>query len=59
ACDAGIIIGDRIVTLDGIVVRNKTDLRDALETVEIGRSVKLRVVRSGVTMELDFITRER
>ena len=59
AFEAGVLIGDRIVTLDGIVIRNKTDLRDALETVELGRSVKLRVVRSSVTMELDFITRER
>jgi len=40
-----VILGDRIVGVDGKPVRSEDDLRDAFETAGVGSSVTLTVVR--------------
>jgi S1-C subfamily serine protease len=47
-----IVLGDRIVAVDGKPVRSEDDLRDAFEAAGVGRTVTLTVARNGMTREV-------
>jgi S1-C subfamily serine protease len=40
-----VVLGDRIVAVDGKLVRNEDDLRDAFEAAGVGGAVTLTVAR--------------
>ena len=47
-----LILGDRIVAVDGKPVKSEDDLRDAFEAVGVGKTVTLTVIRDGARREV-------
>jgi S1-C subfamily serine protease len=47
-----VVLGDRIVAVDGKPVRSEDDLRDAFEAAGVGATVTLTVVRQGVRRDV-------
>jgi S1-C subfamily serine protease len=59
AADAGVLVGDLLLDLDGQAVRSPEDLLDLLDADRIGRSVALRVLRGTSVTTLTVTPRER
>lgn len=57
--EAGLVLGDTIVSIDGQVVRKLEDLRSHLDADRIGSTIPLRVVRGGQLQELKLVVGER
>ena len=57
--DAGLMTGDRIISIDGRVVRDAQSLSRAVEMAAIGQEMKLVVERDGKKFEAKFLTRAR
>lgn len=53
AARAGMHLGDVLVALDGLAIRDLDDLLDALTGERVGRSVPATIVRGGATLEVD------
>jgi S1-C subfamily serine protease len=47
-----LVLGDRIVAVEGKPVKNEDDLRDAFESAGVGKTVRLSVARDGRTREV-------
>lgn len=58
AADAGLQVGDLILTVDGTVVRSPAGLRSTLAD-RAGRAVSLRLLRGGQTTDLEITAGER
>jgi S1-C subfamily serine protease len=56
---AGLAIGDTIVTVDGQAVRHLDELLSALSGDRIGDSVRVQIVRGGETQEVSATVGER
>lgn len=52
-------LGDVILAVDGTPVKNKDDLLDVLETMEIGTTVQLRIERKGKELDVPVVLQER
>jgi S1-C subfamily serine protease len=59
AADAGLMVGDVLVSLDGTRLASPEDLLDLLVGDRVGRPVVLRVVRGGVAADVTVTVRER
>jgi S1-C subfamily serine protease len=59
AASAGILVGDIIVALDGHSVESPEHLFDLLHGDRIGRSVPLRILRGGKTIDVTLVVGER
>ena len=59
AADAGLLVGDVLVSLDGAPLASPEDLLDLLVGDRVGRPVVLRVVRGGVPADVTVTVRER
>ena len=59
AAQAGILVGDIIVELDGHAVESPEDLFDLLLGDRVGRQIPLRIVRGGEILELPVAVGER
>lgn len=57
--EAGLMTGDRIVSIDGRVVRDAQSLSRAVEMAAIGQVMKLVVERDGKKFEAKFVTKPR
>jgi membrane-associated protease RseP (regulator of RpoE activity) len=53
AADAGIEVGDVIISLDGATLATVGDLRDAIQAADEGATVALGVERDGESLDLD------
>ena len=59
ADEAGLLLGDTIILLDGQRVRNMDDLLVLLSGDRVGATVPVRIVRGGQVMELTAVIGER
>jgi len=59
AGQAGLIIGDILVSLDGAPIAEPEDLVTALRPERVGATVRLRIVRGGEPRELGVVVGER
>lgn len=59
AAEAGLMVGDSIVSVGGSRVRSGEDLQVALEAVDVGSKVSLTIVRGGETEEITITAGER
>ncbi len=59
AAQAGVLLGDVVVAVDGQPVTSPLDLLGALDEERVGRSARLRVVRGGELREVEFTVAER
>jgi S1-C subfamily serine protease len=56
---AGLLLGDTLVTLDGAPLRHPDDLLAGLSTERIGTTVLVRIVRGGEIQERSMVIGER
>ena len=56
---AGLLLGDTLVTFDGVAIRQHDDLLAQMTTDCIGRSVSARIIRSGQVQEVPVVVGER
>lgn len=59
AADAGLLVGDVLLSLDGQPLAAPDDLLDLLVGDRVGRQISLRVLRGGVPAEVAVTIRER
>ncbi len=59
AASAGILVGDIVIALDGHPVESPEDLFDLLHGDRVGRSVPLRILRGGQTLDVAIVVGER
>ena len=59
AADAGLLLGDVLLSLDGRALSSSEDLFDLLSGDRIGRPISLRVLRGGAATELTVTAAER
>lgn len=59
AAEAGLLVGDVLLSLDGHALASPEELLDLLTGERVGRAVKLRLLRGGAPAELDVQVRER
>jgi S1-C subfamily serine protease len=59
AADAGVMVGDILIGIDGHPMRDTDDLREALSSERAGQSASLRIIRGGDIRELDTTIGER
>jgi S1-C subfamily serine protease len=59
AADAGLLLGDVLVSFDGVALRSPEDLLDLLIGDRVGRPVTLRVVRGGSAVDVSVTAAER
>jgi len=59
AADAGLLVGDMLVSLDGVALGSPEDLLDLLVGDRVGRPVTLRVLRGGAPVDVSLTARER
>jgi S1-C subfamily serine protease len=59
AADAGLLVGDVLVSLDGVTLSSPEDLLDLLVGDRVGRPVALRVLRGGAPLEMSVTAAER
>lgn len=58
ASEAGLQSGDRIISINGTEVENKTDFTDELEKYSVGEVITLRIQRGSNTMDVNVTLRE-
>jgi S1-C subfamily serine protease len=56
---AGALIGDVLVELDGRVVNEPGDVQAALDPEQVGKTIKAKIVRAGAKAELSIVVGER
>jgi serine protease DegQ len=59
AADAGLLVGDLLVSFDGVPLASPEDLLDLLVGERVGRPVTLRVLRGGSTVDVPVTSAER
>ena len=59
ARDAGLEVGDRLVTINGKIVRTKEDIINELRKFRVGDTISFDVVRDGSTFSTEVILGER
>jgi S1-C subfamily serine protease len=59
AADAGLLVGDLLLSLDGHALASPDDLFDLLVGERVGRPVTLRVLRGGAATDVSVTVRER
>ena len=59
AAQAGVLVGDLIVALDGQTIAGPEELLDLLASNKVGKTAKLSVLRGGTPMELAVTVGER
>lgn len=59
AADAGLLVGDILVSLDGVALSSPDDLLDLLAGDRVGRPVTLHVVRGGQPVDVTVTVAER
>jgi S1-C subfamily serine protease len=59
AAQAGLLVGDVLVSLDGVVLASPEDLLDLLVGDRVGRPVALTVMRGGARVEVNVTVAER
>lgn len=59
AADAGPLIGDSMVSVDGTRVTSGEDWQVALDGIDVGTEIALTIVRGGETVEITITTGER
>jgi S1-C subfamily serine protease len=59
AADAGLLVGDVLVSLDGVALASPEDLLDLLVGDRVGRAVVLRVLRGGSPVDVSVTAAER
>jgi S1-C subfamily serine protease len=59
AADAGLLVGDVLLSLDGHALASPEELLDLLTGDRVGRSVRVRLLRGGTPTELDVTVTER
>ncbi len=59
AADAGLLIGDSMVSVDGTRVTSGEDLQVALDGIDVGTEIALTIVRGGETAEITITAGER
>jgi len=59
ATEAGLMLGDVIVAIDGKTLRSGTNLQSLLDVENVGKSVPLDVVRGGQLLKVAVTVRER
>lgn len=59
AAEAGLLVGDSIVSVDGTRLRSGDDLQVALDAVDVGSEVSITIVRGGETAEITITAGER
>ncbi|HEY1985658.1 MAG TPA: S1C family serine protease [Terracidiphilus sp.] len=59
ATDAGLILGDVIVAIDGKSLQTGATLQSILDGENVGKSVPLDIVRGGHQLRVDVVVRER
>jgi len=59
AANAGILLGDIVVRVDGAELRGAHSLQGALDSEKIGQSVAVDVVRGGKLVQLNVVVAER
>lgn len=52
---AGILMGDTLISLDGIPLRNQDDLIVLLSGERVGKSVEVRFIRAGLLQKVDVV----
>lgn len=58
ADQAGLLLGDTLVTFDGVAIRQPDDLLAQLTPERIGQSVSIRIIRSGQVQDLQVVVGE-
>jgi S1-C subfamily serine protease len=58
ADQAGLLLGDTLVTFDGVAIRQPDDLLAQLTPERIGQSVSIRIIRSGQVQDLPVVVGE-
>lgn len=58
ADQAGLLLGDTLVTFDGAAIRQPDDLLAQLTPERIGQSVSIRIIRSGQVQDLQVVVGE-
>lgn len=56
--EAGIENGDIIIEVNGIKIKEKTDISDALENIEIGDKFEVKIIRIDKPMTIDITLKE-
>lgn len=59
ANQAGLMIGDVLVKLDGTALNSMEDLQAALEPESVGKTMKLSIIRGGAPLDLSVVVGER
>jgi S1-C subfamily serine protease len=59
AANAGVLVGDVLLSLDGAPVESPDELLDVLMTIGAGRSARLQVLRAGASTELNVSVGDR
>ena len=59
AADAGLLIGDSMVSVDGTRVTSGEDLKVALDGIDVRTEIALTIVRCGETAEITITAGER
>ena len=59
AANAGLLVGDSIVAIDGARLRSADDLQAALDAVDVGSRVSINIVRGGESVEVQVEIGER
>lgn len=59
AADAGLLVGDVLISLDGVALASPEDLLDLLVGDRVGRAVVLRVLRGGSPVDVSVTAAER
>ena len=59
AAAAGVLVGDVILDFDGHAVQSPEDLLDLLVGDRVGREVRLRVLRGGISSDVKVTVGER
>lgn len=59
AADAGLLLGDMLISFDGVALASPEELLDLLAGDRVGRPVALRVLRGGSAVEVSVTAAER
>lgn len=59
AAEAGILIGDILVAVEGSAIRNLGSLQNVLDGENIGKTISLDVVRGGQLLKVSAVVREK